>query len=191
MICLWCKKEFTDYASNHRKYCSRKCYENSKSVNMQGDKHWNWKGGITPKTNQRVNSRKWRTLREWIFNRDKEICQICKRKCNRINYDSGKIQCDHIEPKEVGGSDNPNNLQTLCLKCHMEKTKKDIGYQYPTKFCESCGKEISKKRGKEYWKTARYCSRGCFQFYMKTPEGKEKYSKIAQNNQFWKQQTNL
>lgn len=33
-----------------------------------------------------------------------------------------KLQVDHIVPRAAGGSDEQDNLQVLCKKCHWEKT---------------------------------------------------------------------
>ena len=35
-------------------------------------------------------------------------------------------EADHIKPKHKGGLDTLDNLQTLCLKCHQEKTYIDL-----------------------------------------------------------------
>lgn len=32
-------------------------------------------------------------------------------------------EADHIEPLDEGGSDCPDNMQTLCMACHKKKTK--------------------------------------------------------------------
>ena len=38
--------------------------------------------------------------------------------------------CDHIIPRADGGSNDPENLQLLCIKCHLEKCaeEKEGGY---------------------------------------------------------------
>lgn len=40
-----------------------------------------------------------------------------------VNFEEGRdFEVDHIKRLEDGGSNNPTNLQTLCKKCHKEKT---------------------------------------------------------------------
>ena len=65
--------------------------------------------------------RDWRRLRLYIFNRDGYRCVQCGRR--------GRLECDHIEPREAGGSDHPDNLQTLCRRCHIAKTRADRGQE--------------------------------------------------------------
>ena len=40
--------------------------------------------------------------------------------------DKSLLQCDHIIPRAVGGTDDDWNLQILCKKCHRHKTNDDI-----------------------------------------------------------------
>lgn len=35
-------------------------------------------------------------------------------------------EADHIKPKHKGGPNTLDNLQTLCLRCHQEKTYRDL-----------------------------------------------------------------
>lgn len=50
---------------------------------------------------------------------------------NRLEYvievDISKLNGDHIVPVSIGGAElDVNNVQTLCVKCHKEKTKYDL-----------------------------------------------------------------
>ena len=36
-------------------------------------------------------------------------------------------QVDHIKPKAKGGTDDWDNLQSICDRCHDAKTKQDMG----------------------------------------------------------------
>lgn len=59
--------------------------------------------------------RPWRRKRDEIFKRDKFTCQVC----GRIG---GELELDHIVNVARGGTDNDNNLQTICTTCHKPKT---------------------------------------------------------------------
>lgn len=52
-------------------------------------------------------------LRAFIFTRDKYTCQICKKK-------GGIFETHHIIQRKDGGSNRPDNLVTLHLKCHKD-----------------------------------------------------------------------
>ena len=66
------------------------------------------------------NSRAWRRLREWHFARH-PICQWCEEE-GTLNAND-KIIIDHIiEIKDGGKGLDPENLQTLCLPHHNQKT---------------------------------------------------------------------
>lgn len=61
-------------------------------------------------------------MRDFIFSRDKWTCSICKHK-NRGDNDI-VLNVDHIIPKSKGGSNNYENLRTLCYKCNIKKSNK-------------------------------------------------------------------
>lgn len=58
-----------------------------------------------------------------ILTRDKWTCVTCgfHHKEDSFQY----LTVDHIEPLALGGVDGEENLQTLCVKCHGEKTLVD------------------------------------------------------------------
>lgn len=43
-------------------------------------------------------------------------------------------EVDHIVPLCHGGVDDEGNVQSLCAKCHREKTNADMGYRRRKKF---------------------------------------------------------
>lgn len=53
-------------------------------------------------------------IRQHVLRRDGNTCQICG--------DDGS-EVDHILNKARGGTDHPDNLQTLCASCHQIKTR--------------------------------------------------------------------
>lgn len=59
--------------------------------------------------------RPWRRKREQIFARDKYTCQVCGRV-------GGELELDHILNVARGGTDDDDNLQTICTDCHRPKT---------------------------------------------------------------------
>lgn len=70
---------------------------------------------------QRGYGSAWRKIRERVLKRDNYLCQ----ECLRLGFYTPANQCDHIIPKSKGGTDDLSNLQSLCYKCHKEKTNKE------------------------------------------------------------------
>ncbi len=99
---------------------------------IRGEKHWLWKGGISPLFNVIRGSLKYRQWRCDVFTRDNFTCLHCGD--NR----GGNLEADHIKPfiaiirhNEITKWEqaekceelwNINNGQTLCENCH-KKTK--------------------------------------------------------------------
>ena len=90
-------------------------------------KAWD-KGGKT--RHQQGYGSAWDKLRKTILQRDKGLCQECKRK-GRVRAGN---QCDHIKPKAKGGTDDPSNLEILCKPCHLEKNLRDKGHRVKPTF---------------------------------------------------------
>ncbi|MFE3839467.1 HNH endonuclease [Pseudogemmobacter sonorensis] len=63
----------------------------------------------------------WDKLRPVILTRDKHLCQPCLKE-GRI---TPAHTVDHITPKAQGGTDNPGNLQAICVPCHTAKTERE------------------------------------------------------------------
>ena len=67
-----------------------------------------------------LNTRRWAAVRRAVFERDGWRCVECGK--------AGRPECDHISPMQrEPGQDpfDPNGLQTLCRKCHVEKTRRE------------------------------------------------------------------
>ncbi len=67
---------------------------------------------------KRGYDRKWQKRRIMVLKRDYYLCQ--DKECGRPVGASGHV--DHIIPKAKGGTDDMDNLQTLCRECHSVKT---------------------------------------------------------------------
>ena len=50
---------------------------------------------------------------------EQPVCAVCERKASR--------EVDHIIPISKGGTDQRDNLQGVCLECHEDKTRRDLG----------------------------------------------------------------
>ena len=98
---------------------SKKIDERVKKCGNPKDKHYNWKGGITPKTQLRINDIEWHKIRKKIYERDNRTCQICGKHCHN------DIQCHHIVPYRITQDNSEGNLITLCRSCHR---KEEIKY---------------------------------------------------------------
>ena len=59
--------------------------------------------------------KRWLALRRYCLDRDGWRCVKCGR--------AGKLEADHIKRLEDGGERfDPENIQTLCRGCHIDKT---------------------------------------------------------------------
>jgi 5-methylcytosine-specific restriction endonuclease McrA len=56
--------------------------------------------------------------RQQMFNDANGVCEECSKKMTLK-----EMNIDHIIPLCVGGSNEPENLQVLCKKCHFVKSK--------------------------------------------------------------------
>ena len=59
-------------------------------------------------------SEDWNALRLQIVQQDKFLCQICERK-------AASKHVHHIVPLSRFGTNHPNNLITLCIRCHSRQ----------------------------------------------------------------------
>lgn len=81
---------------------------------MSEEKHWNWKGGVTPirrKMRETYENRVWRKA---VLERDNYTCQICGNKDN-LQVDHIKRWKENIKLRYVTG-----NGRVLCFDCHKK-----------------------------------------------------------------------
>ena len=67
---------------------------------------------------ERGYGRSWDKLRLTILQRDGYLCQPCYRK----GRPTPAKAVDHIRPKIQDGTDDPDNLESICGDCHLAKT---------------------------------------------------------------------
>ena len=72
---------------------------------------------------QRGYGRQWESIRAVVLQRDKHLCQPCKRR-ERVTV---AVAVDHITPKAKGGTDDLANLEAICSPCHTDKGLRDQG----------------------------------------------------------------
>ena len=94
--CPTCGKTFISYHEG-RIYCSPTCSSKAHYKRM----------GMTPKD--------WEILREYILERDNYTCQ----KCGYFSMTTG-MAVHHIIPLCQGGTNDEDNLTTLCNTCHRK-----------------------------------------------------------------------
>lgn len=87
-------------------YCSKSCA-------MQGEAHWNWKGGKTSVNHRLRNTQEYKAWRDAVYKRDCWTCQHC-------NYKGKDIVAHHIKPFNEYPKlrHTVSNGITLCRPCH-------------------------------------------------------------------------
>ena len=103
-----------------------RCPNLTKSPKEQGycDKHahkrsnWTARQDRSGSTTARGYGHAWRVLRESIMKRDNYLCV----KCAVAGRVAEATDVDHIKAKAHSGTDDPDNLQSLCSSCHKQKT---------------------------------------------------------------------
>lgn len=100
-----------------------------------GERHHNWKGGISPVRKAIRETIEYKIWRESIFKRDNFTCQSCSESGIELNadhilqYGIILIKNNITSVKEAilcGELWDINNGQTLCVPCHNAKTREDV-----------------------------------------------------------------
>jgi 5-methylcytosine-specific restriction protein A len=76
----------------------------------------------TLKEANRTRGRKWMQIRASILSAN-PLCVICKAK----GIIKQATQVDHIQAITNDGTDDNDNLQSICTECHKIKTAQDLG----------------------------------------------------------------
>lgn len=105
--CLDCGKELSTYKGN-----KGRCGSCSRSF-LSKERHYNWKGGITPLTKAIRNSLPYKEWRIAVFERDDYTCQHC-------GVRGAYLHADHIKPFALYPElrMDISNGRTLCVPCH-------------------------------------------------------------------------
>ena len=81
---------------------------------------------------------------------EEQECKCANESCATI-LTLGNSHCDHIKPFANGGTNDPENLQMLCISCHKEKSaaEKEEGYgqnhpEYHSQFSPSVFEHVVK-----------------------------------------------
>ena len=83
----------------------------------KGEKHWNWKGGISPVNELLRNCVELRLWRKAVFERDNFTCQA--EGCGAVGV---TLNADHIKPFSLYPELRfaIDNGRTLCVPCHKK-----------------------------------------------------------------------
>lgn len=122
----WLGKKFTE---EHKKNISQSNKNNIKilkhikelGIKHRGNKHWNWKGGITDELKALRHTEEYQFWRNKVYARDNWTCQKCDQKLKNLI-------AHHIQSfKEYPNLRyDLNNGITLCKSCH-KKIHDEIG----------------------------------------------------------------
>jgi len=86
------------------------------------EKHWNWKGGVTPDNKKIRVSVKYRIWREAVFMRDNWTCKDCGIRGSNLHPHHIKSFAKYPKLRF-----DINNGETLCIGCHKQKHLKKEG----------------------------------------------------------------
>ncbi|MGZ9568790.1 HNH endonuclease [Alcaligenes nematophilus] len=105
------------------------CRELHRNGNGYCDAHQDmaaaWGGSRRASASERGYGAAWRRQRKAALQRDYHQCRPCAAK-GAVTYGN---EVDHIIPKFQGGTDDLENLQTICKDCHDEKTRRESSWR--------------------------------------------------------------
>jgi len=134
-FCSICEKEFwkkhrTKEQWGKAHFCSVECLIKSKigvcrpdaiaileknRLNHKGEKHWNWKGGITDANSKIRRSHKYNVWRKAVYKRDNWTCVKChkKQKCPIAHHKKSFNDYPKLRFEVSNGI-------TVCRSCHRK-----------------------------------------------------------------------
>lgn len=152
--CKHCKREFVFRPNSWlptRVFCSKKCKNEGGSMTgktwskeareriskqYKGNGNPIWRGGISFKRyrggDSNLKHKKWREL---VFERDNYTCQKCRAKNG--NGKRVVLNADHIKPLALCSKEEMwslENGQTLCKRCHREKTNWELKHYWRNQY---------------------------------------------------------
>jgi 5-methylcytosine-specific restriction protein A len=74
----------------------------------------------------------WDKLRAAVLNRDRHLCVPCYK----LGLFTMATAVDHIQNKASGGTNDINNLQSICYSCHKRKTQQEAIGARKTRTCQ-------------------------------------------------------
>jgi 5-methylcytosine-specific restriction protein A len=84
----------------------------------------------------RLSGRRWLAIRARVLTAN-PLCVACQTK----GQVKPAFEVDHVVALVNGGTDDPENLQGLCIECHADKTCVDLGQAERVQF-DSSGRVI-------------------------------------------------
>lgn len=111
-------KTSLDIIQNSKIDSCKKC----KGDKFKGEKHFNWKGGITPESTALRNTDEYRLWRTTVYHRDYYTCQCCWQVNGKLNVHHIHNFSSFIEERHL-----TENGITLCYDCHSN-FHGDYGY---------------------------------------------------------------
>lgn len=103
------------------KPCTTPRCKNYATKGSKCDEHQPKAGWSKESRHKRGYGYQWYKTKEAVLKRDKHLCQNCLRQGIFTLGD----EVDHIVNKAEGGSDKMSNLETICKKCHKQKTREE------------------------------------------------------------------
>ncbi len=73
----------------------------------------------------RLQTRQWQATRRAALARDLWRCQIAGPHCT-----TDATEVDHITPRALGGSDDMDNLRSVCKDCHKRRALTSVPSAY-------------------------------------------------------------
>ena len=104
------------YLPRKHHFCSQHCYYVFRSKEYRGDKHHNWKGGVSY-----FRGKDWKEVRDKIRMRDIYSCQICGATEAQLGR---RLDVHHKKPfycfNSIHEANKHSNLITVCRSCHIK-----------------------------------------------------------------------